>query len=227
MVLKNHTAYLSASRLSCYEWCPAEFEKRYVFKRDEPPTSERLFGTAVHKGIEAHYLGEDHELAFLGAWRDAKRELQAAHQPVQSWLTERGLELIDQVRSLNLTGETERRIGVIHPDIPLPFIGYVDLWSEGNIYDFKTTGFTWKPNKADAQIFQPAIYSQAHADVFGTIPSFTFVVLSRVAGPPQLIDATRTGDQILAAFDRAKEILDLIEARVFDCQCGRHLAQAA
>lgn len=224
---KHPPAYLSPSRLTCYTYCPAEFYKRYILKRDEPPTPERSFGTAVHKGIEAHFLNQDDDLAFLRAWRDEKEALTAADQLFGSGLTARGLELLEMVRSLDLAGIPEQKITVIHPAIHIPIIGYTDLWSDGHIYDFKTTGYGWTQDKADAQIFQPAIYSAAYAEQHNIIPKFTFVVLSRISGPAQFFDGTRTGDQILAAFDRAREILALIESKVFDCTCGRHLEQAA
>lgn len=226
--MKNHSnAYLSPSRLSCYDYCPGEFRKRYILKKDQPPTPERLFGTAVHKGLEAQFTGQDDELAFVREWGAAKRELQQANQAFGSGLTERGLELLEMVRKLDLHGEPEHRIGVVHPEISLPFLGYVDLWAEGHIVDFKTTGYSWTQTKTDAQMFQPAIYSQAHADEFGSIPKFTFIVLPRIAGPAQILDGTRTADQIISAFECAKKIHELIEARVFDCTCGHHEAPIA
>lgn len=226
---KHPPAYLSPSRLSCYDWCPAEFYKRYVLKQSDPPTADMLFGTAVHKGLEASFCGEDDELAFLREWRTAKQALTEAHTPFDSWLDQRGLELLDQVRNLALTGLPERWLSVLHPDVPIPIIGYADLWDEATntIYDFKTTGFVWTQQKADAQVFQPAVYSQAFIDAFDTIPRFTFVVLTRSPGPVKLLDGTRTGQQIYAAFERAKEIHEAIEAKQFDCRCGRHQEAAA
>lgn len=223
---KNPPAYLSASRLTTYLYCPAEFFKRYILQRDEPPTPERSFGTAVHKGLEAMMLGEDEDLAFLRSWRELKLELDAADQIFGKGLPERGLELLSMVRDLNLSGIPERRIDVIWPDIPLPFIGYTDLWSEGHIVDFKTSGYGWTQDKADAQIFQPAIYSQAHADEYGYLPKFSFVVLPRIQGPVQILDGTRSGQQITDAFDQAKKILEQIEAGKFNCTCTRHLEAA-
>lgn len=224
---KHPPAYLSPSRLSCYAYCPAEFHKRYILKQDDPPGVERMFGTSVHKGLEALFKDEDAELAFLRDWRAAKQTLQAAELVFGSGLDARGLEIIDMVSALGLTGESERFFMLTAPDFIIPFLGYVDLWSEGHIYDFKTTGRGWSQDKANEQIFQPAIYSQAHADVFGSIPKFTFVVLSRITGPVQLFDGTRTGDQILEAFDQARQIHEAIEAKQFDCRCGRHAEEAA
>lgn len=220
-------AYLSASRLACYEWCPAEYEQRYMLKVPVRPTMEMVFGTAVHAGAEAHYRGHDDELTFLRTWRASIADFDEPIQSNAKALTARGLELLAMVRELGFVGESEYRITMTVPGINTPFLGYIDLWSEGHIVDFKTTAYGWSQTKADRQVFQPAIYAQAHSEVFGSIPRFTYVVLSRAGGPVQLVDGTRTPDQIIAAFDRAKEILRLIEARVFPCTCKRHLEQTA
>lgn len=224
---KHPPAYLSPSRLSCYAYCPAEFEKRYILKQDEPPTPERLFGTAVHKGLEAHFLNQDDELAFLREWRTLRSTLTQDEQSFSKGLQSRGLELLEMVRNMGLSGNPEMHFMFTAPGFIIPFLGYIDLWDEATktVVDFKTAGYGWTQEKADAQLFQPAIYSQAIADEYSYIPAFKFVVLPRIQGPAQVFDSTRTGDQILAAFDRAREIHELIEQKVFDCTCKKHLAQ--
>lgn len=226
---KHPPAYLSPSRLACYAYCPAEFYKRYILKQDEPPTPERLFGTAVHKGLEALYLGEDDELAFLREWRQSKQALTDAQQVFGSGLDTRGLELLELVRNLGIQGQPERFISIVREGFSIPFIGYLDLWDEATmtITDFKTTGYGWTQDKANAQVFQPAIYSQAIADVFGVIPTFKFVVLPRIQGDVQVFDGTRTADQIAAAFEQARQIHEAIEQQEFTCRCGKHNEQVA
>jgi hypothetical protein len=219
---KHPPAYLSSSRLGCYAWCPAEFRKRYVENHDEPPTAERIFGVSVHAGFEAHFKGEDGDVAFLRAWREGAQELQAADVVFGSGLELRGLEMLDQIRDLGIAGEPERFVSVVYPGFKIPFIGYVDLWSDGHIYDFKTTGYPWSQAKADAQVFQPAIYSQAYLDEHGTLPRFTFIVLPRIAGQIQLLNGTRDIEQIGQAFERAHQIHECIENHEFDCRCGKH-----
>ena len=78
---RHPPAYLSPSRLSAYDYCPAEFQKRYILKQPDPPTPEMAFGTAVHAGIEAHFLGKDDELAFLKSWREAQKTIAPSLQP--------------------------------------------------------------------------------------------------------------------------------------------------
>jgi len=228
LVTENHPpAYLSPSRLSAYEWCPQEFRRRYVLGIKEPTSPEMCFGTAVHAGIEALMLGDDAELAFVRKWRELQIDLTANGLAFSSALTARGLELLDMVVSLNLAGDPERQVMYTHPGIIIPLLGYVDLWGDNHIVDFKTTAFGWKQKKADAQVFQPAIYSQAYLLEHGTIPKFTFVVLPRIAGPMHLLDGSRSAEQIQSAFERIKEIHELIEAEVFGCTCKKHTEAAA
>lgn len=224
---RHHTPYLSPSRLSCYEWCPAEYHRRYVLGIKDPASVEMVFGSAVHAGLEAYFQGTDDELAFLRSWRTLSAELPTLERTATSALSARGLELLAMVRNLDLHGTPEHRISITVDGIKLPFFGFVDLWSEGHIWDFKTSRQTWSQAKADAQIFQPAIYSQAHSESFASIPRFTFVVLPRTPGELQLIDGTRTPAQIIAAFDRAKEILAMIDDNQFACRCGKHVEAAA
>jgi hypothetical protein len=219
---KHPPAYLSSSRLGCYSWCPAEFEKRYIENHDEPPTTERTFGVCVHRGFEAHFKGQDGDVAFIRAWREGVKELDEAGVAHGDALEMRGLEMLDQVRGLGLVGQPERFVSLCYPGFKIPFIGYVDLWGDGHIYDFKTTGYPWTQAKADAQIFQPAIYSQAYFDEHGFYPRFTFVVLTRIAGQIALLDGSRTGAQVRQAFEQARAIHECIESHEFDCKCGKH-----
>lgn len=221
--VKHRPPHLSPSRLSLYDRCPVLYRQRYVDCLIEPPSFERAFGIAVHAGLEAHYRGRDYEMAYLGSWREGMQECKSAHIFVPNWLTTRGLELIEMVRVLGLVGEPEQRVGVMVAGVSVPLIGYADLWCSGQIIDFKTSGYGWTQDKADAQIFQPAIYSQAYAETHGgEYPTFTFVVLPRNVGGLVQLDGTRTTRQIFEAFERTRQISKAIENSEFDCLCGRH-----
>lgn len=213
--------HLSPSRLSTFDRCPELYRQRYVLKLPQGPSFERDFGTAVHRGIEAHYRGLDHEMAFLLVWRIAQKECREANIAVPPWLTERGLELIEAACALGIKGEPEQRIGIMLAGVNLPIIGYVDLVGDGQVVDWKTTAFGWGQDRADREIFQPAIYSQAYAETHdGILPTFTYVVLPRNGGPAQLRDGTRTYRQIFEAFEQARAIHRAIENNDFACRCG-------
>ena len=216
-------SHLSPSQLTAYSLCPVLYRERYVLRIDPPPQPERLFGLAVHAGLEAHFRGEDAEVAFLRRWKGFLSTLDTALFPLLPALRNRGLQILDMVRELNLVGVPEKLISVIWPEFKIPFVGYCDLWGDNCVYDFKTAAYGWTQSKADSQMFQPAIYSQAYTDEHGAIPQFKFVVLPRVPGPVQILDATRTGEQIERAFQEALRIHRAIEAQQWGCTCkGRY-----
>lgn len=222
----HHTPYLSPSRLSAYDWCPAQYYERYVLGLVEPPAPERLFGVAVHAGLEAHFNGEANPIAvYLERWDMAVREIRdfdEALLPTGQILRTRGIELVEEVRKLGLEGTPELHALFTFPGVRLPFVGYIDLVTPGHLYDFKTTRSGWTQQKADAQIWQPAIYSAAYDWHKSMIPRFTYIVLPRIPGPVQLLDGSRTGQQICDAFKLAQQRLEAIDAGEFDCRCGQH-----
>jgi hypothetical protein len=216
-------SHLSPSQFTLYRLCPVLYRERYVLNLFPPPQPERLFGIAVHAGLEAQFRGGDDEQTFLKVWREHASTIQQELFPLLPALRARGLELLQMVRELNLRGEPERWISVIAPDFIIPIIGYVDLWSDGVIYDFKTAGYGWTQTQADNQLFQPAVYSQAYSDQFGEFPEFKFVVLPRIHAPVQVLDATRSGQQITDAFAEGLRIHRAIENQEWDCTCrGRY-----
>jgi len=217
---RYYPSHLSPSQLTLYRLCPVLYRERYVLNLFPPPQPERLFGVAVHAGLEAQFRGGDDEQVFLKTWRQHAATLDQNLYPLLPALRKRGLDLLEMVRELALQGEPERLISVVWPDFKIPMLGYVDLWGTHTVYDFKTAGYGWTQKKADEQLFQPAIYSQAYADEHGEIPEFKFVVLPRVPGPVQVLDATRTGAQIVEAFEEARRIHCAIEEQRWECTCG-------
>lgn len=219
---RHHTPYLSPSRLTCYDWCPRSYRERYVDKVVEPPTPEMLFGVAVHAGLEALFLGGDAERAFLQRWAQAQDELAAALRPFGGGLKVRGLDILQQVRGLGLRGQPEVAMSLIAAPVTLPMIGFMDLVEpDGSVVDFKTTAFGWTQAKADAQVWQPAIYLARQAQLLGYIPRFRYVVAPRIDGPLVVRAGDRTAAQIEDALWQAQLTLQAIDAGEFECRCGR------
>lgn len=219
-------SHLSPSQLTLYQLCPLLYRERYVVGLFPPPAPERLFGVAVHKGLEAHFRGEDDELVFLRQWSEFTREIDTSLYPLLPALKLRGLELLALVRDLNLAGEPEHQIVFTMQPFTIPFMGFVDLWDAEHhvIYDFKTAAYGWNPTKIARQRFQPAIYSAAYEIEHGTLPAFKFVILPRIArGSVQVLDATPDEARIGEAFSEALQIHRAIEAQQWGCQCrGRY-----
>lgn len=229
-MIPHRPRYLSPSRLWAYDRCPGVYRDRYILKLEQAASYEREFGTAVHCGLEAHFKGLDHEMAFLIAWRLAQKTLKAAGVNVPSWLSSRGLELIESVRAnSDITGIPEQRISIILAGVSVPIIGYADLMGDGIVFDFKTTGWGWTQAHADKECFQPVIYSQAYAEAHnGEWPAFRFIVLPRNGNSGLVeLDGTRTVQQMWDTFERIRVIHKAIEAQQFDCLCkGKYCSSA-
>lgn len=225
-------AYLSPSRLSCYERCPQLFHERYILKQDQQPSVERQFGVAVHKGIEAHFRGQDYEMAFLVDWRKSVLECRRAGLFVAPAFTQRGLELIDEVRQLGLRGEPERKLIYPVAGLKIPILGYADLWDGTTVWDFKTAGAKWGEARVQKELFQPALYAYGLYQELELpeLPQFRFVVLPRIAGPVQILDGTKTEEQVYEILDLVQRIHDSIEREEFGCKgksCQEHRDRAA
>lgn len=217
--------YWSPSRFTCYEQCPAEYYQRYVLSMPIEPNTPMFFGTAVHKGLEAHFLGADGELAFRRSWRGLIPDLRAAGCVVPTALFETGLDLVDKVSALGIFGVPERKILTDStPYLNASLLGYVDLWceSEHTIYDFKTTLGAWSQERAEREMWQPCIYSMAYWLELDVIPAFEYIVLNRATGTLERFATRRTEKQIGDMLGRAREIALAIAAQEWTCTCHRH-----
>lgn len=212
----------SPSKFVCWDACPQEFYQRYVLHVPMVPTEALHFGTAVHKGLEAHFRGSDGELAFRRAWRTLSDELAAAQIVVDARLSKTGLELVEKVANLGLSGEPERKIWVRTDDyLTAPLLGYVDLWCPDThtIVDFKTTVGAWSAERAEKEVWQPCLYSWVYYQETGVLPKFEYIVLNRVTGTLSRFTTHRTGEQIMDALSGAREIAVAVKNNQFDCRC--------
>lgn len=208
----------SPSKFTCYDQCPQLFYERYVLHAKEAPSEAMQFGSAVHKGLEAHFNGTDGELAFRREWRLRSLELGQ----VDPKLSKTGLDLISRVMDLGLDGIPERKVWVRTDDyLNAPLLGYVDLWCSvsNTIVDFKTTVGAWSAERAEKEMHQPCFYSWAYWQETGIMPGFEYIVLNRATGSLSRFKTERTGDQISAWLDRCREIAVAVAADQFACKC--------
>jgi hypothetical protein len=216
----------SASRFMVYDQCPAAFRTRYVDGVAIEQTEALCFGQAVHLGLEAHYNGQDGERAFRAAWSVAQTELIADGHQVRGQLTGVGLQLLDRVTGLGLKGIPERGFSL---DTELvfgaPIIGAIDLWSDGVIYDFKTTRGAWSEARAQTELWQPLLYSWAALQETGDLPAFEYIVCNRVSGQVDRYrrtwDETAWAEQWARGYDRMRAISQAVASDKLECH-GRH-----
>jgi hypothetical protein len=175
----------SATRFMLFDQCRSEFRARYVDGVAIEPTEAMCFGKAVHMGLESHYNGQDGERAFRAAWKAESAALAALGRVVQRGLTAIGLSLIDQVLDLGLKGVPERGFALdTNVELGAPIIGALDLYdaASGVIYDFKTTRGVWSQERAQAEVWQPMLYTWAVVEETGDWPAFEYIVMNRVTG---------------------------------------------
>jgi hypothetical protein len=215
----------SASRFMLFEQCPILFKERYIDGVAIVPTEAMSFGSAVHMGLEAHFNGQDGIRAFRAAWKAYVHEIGGRVDPN---LTATGLTLIEQVIDLDLKGTPERGFSIdTNEEFGAPIIGFADLWDEagGVIYDFKTTIGAWSQTRAQKEVWQPCLYTQAFWDETGDLPTFEYIVLNRATGALTRFRREWTPDEYLAqanaAWTRIGEIASAVAADDLTCK-GNH-----
>jgi hypothetical protein len=217
----------SASRFMTWDQCPGEFKARYVDGRPVVQTEAMAFGQAVHMGLEAHYRGEDGIRAYRAAWRQFIAEL-GGFDAVDPTLTGMGMDLMERVFELDLHGTPERGFSIdTNEELGAPIVGFVDLWgADGVTYDFKTTRGLWSQARAQAELWQPAIYAWARWDVEPEYTGeFEYIVLNRVTGQLQQFrrdwSPEQVADQMNFAWKRMRAIADCVREDTYLCR-GKH-----
>jgi hypothetical protein len=208
----------SASRFMLWERCPAEFYARYIAGAREPASEAMLFGSAVHRGLEAHYLGNSGEATFRQVWKASVAE--ELHGQADAKLTAVGLDLLERTIELGLQGVPEYAFTLPTEAWGAPTVGAVDLIDvrDGHVYDFKTTTGAWSQTRAERDIWQPALYAFAVSEALDWPERFTYVVLNKVSRQVELFDLDNLQER-WAAMD---EMARVIAARVVDGDFACH-----
>ena len=215
----------SASRFMAFDICPGEFKARYVDERPFEMTGAVAFGQAVHMGLEAHYRGDDAIRAFRAAWKAIVEEYLL---DVDRGLTRMGMDLIEQVQGLGLSGIPERGFSIdTNAELGAPTVGAVDLWgTDGTIYDFKTSRGLWSQERAQKEVWQPLLYTWARwLEEPEYVADFEYIVLNRATGGLQRFRRAWTPDEWVeqwnVAQQRARAVSEAVRAGRFECH-GKH-----
>jgi hypothetical protein len=212
----------SATRFMLFDQCPGLFRDRYVDGLALEPTEAMCFGSAVHKGLEAHYNGGDGEQEFRVQWKAYTREFRS-----HAALTGSGLELLNKVFALDLHGVPEQPFQLeTTMELGADIVGALDLYDAHNnvVYDFKTTRGKWSQARAQAEVWQPLLYTWSVWDDRDQWPAFEYIVLNRVTGTLERFRREWTADEWLAqmnaAWLRMCEVSVAVAQGRFDCTGG-------
>jgi hypothetical protein len=209
----------STSRFMLWDQCPGSFKERYIDGVWTPPTEAMAFGSAVHAGLEEHFRGGNGDLAFRRKWKEYGTD--------GDYLTATGLDLLDLVYDLNLSGSPEWGFELQTPELGANTIGFIDLvGSDGIVYDFKTTRGKWSQARAQKELWQPLVYTLAVLDVNPDFQGdFEYIVLNRDTRQLDRFRREWTADEwvaeVNAMWDRARIIGNDCAADRFECH-GKH-----
>ena len=150
--------HLSASSLSMLERCPEQWRQRYVLGKKEPPSGAMLWGTAdgrAHAEANFNQKIESHEDRPVEEVREAFASI--LDEEVDShggasevdWrdddpakVKDQGVNLVahyhKQVSPRVQPTATEERYSLEIPDVPVPFIGYIDVSTKAYTIERKT-----------------------------------------------------------------------------------------
>ena len=171
--------YLSHSAIDLYATCPAAYARRYVQRIADPPTPAMAFGRCFAIALEALHRGQDGEVAWVQAYVAAQ---QAGALPPGSPSVQHGLALLDLYRQRGIgQGTPEWRFELYLPNreaVPVPIVGYLDLATPTEIWEFKSSAARWDQGRVDGSQ-QAAVYRWAYQQLQGRKPDCVrFLVFS-------------------------------------------------
>lgn len=178
--------HLSASSVTKYLRCPAEWFFSYVKKIPQPENAPMLFGKAMHTAVQAFHEGRDAQAVFARAWlyeRQRMTELGIPYTPVYAELGPTLLALYEDDPLPDGTCEVSARLNV--PGIAVPIRLVLDLvYDEGRcIGELKTAGVPWEEGRAETE-FQGQLYRVCAEPLTDTpLSSLTYTVLSVAPRP--------------------------------------------
>jgi hypothetical protein len=156
-VIKEHTPYLSFSRINRYLTCPESYRLHYIEGlRLKIPKATLVFGSLIHLAL-AHLFNKQAEPVkfFTEVW-DGLKDIEITYGKKDSWEKLRGcgegllqkfvLEELPRIRSVKAV---EKRFELNISNLDLPVVGVIDLVAEiddrDRVVDFKTADKSYGP----------------------------------------------------------------------------------
>ncbi len=187
--------HFSASSLRLLKVCPEAYRQRYFLGKKERPGEALTMGKAVHSAVGRNYeqkiashtdlsATEVVEYFHDEAWPQAV-ELDGGEEEIR-WDKKpddarRDGERVTRAHHIAIAPavqpiEVEQQLVMHVPDVPIPFIGYIDTLTETHVIDLKTGKQVQRKPDANWRM-QGAIYSAA------TRKATHFHCVSRAATP--------------------------------------------
>lgn len=220
--------HISPSMLGLFCKCQEAFRRRYVEGEKVPPGIAAITGTGVHRAAEHNFtqkvftgmdlpLDDLQDAARDGYMAECQNGVFIPRDEAASAQKELAKGLDRSVQLTRLFAEriaptiqpvaSEQKLQALHPELPVPILGILDIRSETEIFDLKTASRKWSAGKEDGQL-QPPIYRWLVQEIYGQELPFTFHVVSDKE--TQAIPAVTGEGEMLPVLARAKAMLTTI-----------------
>lgn len=242
--------HLSASSVGTYAECARRWKELYRDGLPRVVTPPLVFGSAwdltvggMLRGLTAWPAGRAFQPALLARWLEAWAECagEAEASGRMDWGGDLPADLENDGRRLCALPDTsttlidlcvrvergepalQRRVSLSVPGVPVPVIGFVDVWLEdGTVVDVKTARRPWPATKPRTDL-QPRVYLAALQQEGFPLSGLRFRHLVWVrGGRPQLqvLDTEFSQGELFVALDALRETWGAIAAGVFPPNFG-------
>jgi PD-(D/E)XK nuclease superfamily len=242
--------HLSASSASTYGECARRWRELYGDGLPRVVTPPLVFGSAWDRTVERVLRGPERRgsvglsrpallARWLEAWSECAGEAEASGR--MDWSGDLAADLENEGRLLCALPKTrdvlvdlrvrvergelalQRRVSLSVPGVPVPVIGFVDVWLEdGTVVDVKTARRPWPATKPRTDL-QPRVYLAALQQEGFPLSGLRFRHLVWVrGGRPQLqvLDTEFSQGELFVALDALRETWRGIAAGVFPPNFG-------
>ncbi len=234
--MKPEIQKLSYSSVALWNYCPRAWLLRYHYKYTTPSSPAQVFGTAMHKAIQASLL-EKRELSEMvpgfqnyvfNSIFENKIAIRANDVTTlvvmgQNILSDPMIGGILGTIKVETESQIEREFEFRVPEVRPPVMGFIDIVDNDGIpYDIKTSKWQWTEEKAMEEM-QPDFYLTA-LEAAGT-PSpdakFTYIIIMKTEEPfAYLIETTRPNYKE-RTYEMVQKMWEGVKAKEWENDCVR------
>lgn len=225
----SEITHLSYSSISMFLTCSESFRRKYIAGEPTFSSPALAFGSAFHGTLQSHL---QNGAKLIDTWQSKWAECSADEKII--WNGElpeqhcnEGIRLlsdktilagIDSIRAQYEGGAIERKIELRVPGVPVPVIGYIDVFLIGGIpADIKTSNKSWSDDRARSEQ-QPIFYLAALNQLGESVPNgtFTHFVFVKTKKPQfQEFSHAHSISEIFLLFKQIRSVWSAIEAGNF------------
>lgn len=235
-MMKPEIQKLSYSSVALWNYCPRAWLLRYHYKYVTPSSPAQVFGTAMHKAIQASLVEKQtlssmatrfqnnvYEAIFENKIALRANDITTLVISGQKILEDPMIGGILETIKVETESQVEREFEFRVPEVRPPVMGFIDIVDNDGIpYDIKTSKWQWTEEKAMEEM-QPDFYLTALEDAGTPSPNakFTYIIVMKTEEPfVYLIETTRP-DYKERTYEMVQKMWEGVKAKEWEMDCVR------